>query len=154
MRSSNTKYPFDGRKERMVDDGKHIILVFIVFGLFIFNDFDVSRFSIHRFWLYTVFDIRKYWYPLYLALHLLLYIGSGYTPFLASFFYWQSLGFGNPSVLAIHCFWQFIVFGNTLYLAIVFLYTGFGNVSYLAIHCFWLFIINSPLFLEIPHHHQ
>jgi len=57
MRSGNTQYPFDGQKERMVDDGKDIILVSIVFGLLVSNDFGISPFSIHRFWLYTNFDI-------------------------------------------------------------------------------------------------
>ena len=57
MRCSNTRYHFDGRKERMVDDGKNIILVSIVFGLLVSNNFGISRFSIPRFWLYTVFDI-------------------------------------------------------------------------------------------------
>ena len=48
MRSRNTQYPFDGRKERMIYDGKDIILVSIVFGFLVSKDFVISPFSRDR----------------------------------------------------------------------------------------------------------
>ena len=105
MRCSNTKYPFDGHKERMVDDGKHIILVFIVFDLLVSNDFGISQFSIPCFWIYTVFDIFQLWYSLFLALHISLYIVLGNPPILAFFIFLCTM------ILAIHRFWHFSFFG-------------------------------------------